>query len=228
MSVQTIDIAGLYIAEQGRLKRLVRRLVENRSTADDLVQQAFEKLLRTVEYGNPENCPAYLTSTVRNLALNHIYGVEGKVRNRGLELNIFGELTDELRLLGGATFMDGVQTKTLNGLTDGKKAIGIPDTQINLGAEWDTPFITGLTLTGRAIYTDSQYASIDNTQSIPDWTRFDLGARYTFNWQNGKPLTIRASIENVFDKSYWAAASTNFGLARGAPRTFLVSTTLDF
>ncbi len=157
-----------------------------------------------------------------------IYGLNGEVRNRGLELNVFGEVADDVRLLGGVTFMDGVQTKTAGGALDGKKAVGVPDVQLNLGAEWDTPFAEGLTLTGRAIHTASQYASANNTQSIPDWTRFDLGARYEYVRENGKPITVRASVENVFDKSYWAAASSNFGLARGAPRTFLVSTSFDF
>lgn len=72
MSVHAIDIADLYTSEQGRLRHLVRRLVGNRAAADDLVQQAFEKLLRVADGGNIENCPAYLSSTVKNLALNHL------------------------------------------------------------------------------------------------------------------------------------------------------------
>lgn len=160
--------------------------------------------------------------------VTNIYGVDGEVRNRGVELNVFGEVTRGLRVLGGVAFMDGVQTKTVNGTNDGKKAIGIPDIQLNLGAEWDAPFLDGLAFWGRLIHTASQYASADNSQSIPDWTRADLGVRYTFDRGDGQPVTIRASVENVFDKSYWAAASSNFGLARGAPRTFRVSTTFDF
>lgn len=158
----------------------------------------------------------------------NVFGLDGEIRNRGIELNVFGEVTDDLRLLGGVAFMDGVQTKTLNGTNDGKKAVGIPDVQLNIGTEWDMPFVDGLTLTGRVVHTASQYVSNDNRQDIPDWTRVDLGARYTYERDNGKPITLRASIENVFDKSYWAAASSSFGLARGAPRTFLLSTTFDF
>jgi len=156
------------------------------------------------------------------------YGVNGQTRNRGVELNAFGELTHTVRLLGGVTFMDGVQTKTANGTNNGKKAIGIPDVQLNVGAEWDTPFLKGMTLTGRMIYTSKQYYSADNTQSIPDWTRFDVGARYTFERANGKPVTVRASVENVFNKNYWTSASSSYGLTRSAPRTYLVSATFDF
>ncbi|GGF58249.1 TonB dependent/Ligand-Gated channel TonB [Azorhizobium oxalatiphilum] len=164
---------------------------------------------------------------ILNAATNY-YDVDGEVRNRGIELNVFGALTDELRILGGVTFMDGVQTKTAGGTYNGKAAVGIPDIQLNIGAEWDLPFVKGLTLTGRYIYTSSQYASVDNLQSIPDWNRTDVGARYVFDRADGKPVTIRANVENVFNESYWAAASSSFGLARGAPRTYLISTTFDF
>jgi iron complex outermembrane receptor protein len=186
------------------------------------VKVDFGRVTTTLSAFQIEQPSGYLNPTTNS------YGINGEIRNRGVELNVFGQVTDQLRLLGGAAFMDGVQTKTPDGSTDGMSAVGIPDVQVNLGAEWDTPFIEGLTLTGRVIYTSSQYASVNNTQSIPDWTRFDLGARYTFLRDNGKPVTIRAGVENVFDKSYWAAASSIFGLARGAPRTFLVSATFDF
>ena len=65
----------------------------------------------------------------------------------------------------------------------------------------------GLTFTGRVIYTGSQYANIAKPGRLPEWTRVDIGARYTFTspW-NGKPIVIRANIENVFNEAYWASA----------------------
>lgn len=166
-------------------------------------------------------------SGLLNSATNR-YSVDGEQRNRGIEFNVYGEAIEGVRVLGGVVFMEGKQTKSATVANNGKTAIGVPDVQLNLGAEWDMPFLRGLTLTGRWVYTSSQYVSADNSQSIPSWTRIDLGARYTFNRADGKPITIRASVENVLDKDYWAAASSSFGLARGAPRTYLVSTTFDF
>ncbi len=166
--------------------------------------------------------PSGLTDTATNT-----YRVDGEQRNRGLELNAFGEVARGVRLLGGVTFMKGVQTRTANGLFDGNKAIGVPTTQFNLGGEWDVPSADGLTLTGRLIYTSSQYYNTANTQSIPAWTRVDVGARYRTR-VGGLPTTVRAGIENLADRNYWAAASSSFGLARGAPRTFLLSATFDF
>ncbi|WP_319797410.1 TonB-dependent receptor [Nitrobacter sp.] len=154
--------------------------------------------------------------------------VDGEQRNRGVEINAFGEVAQGLRVLGGVMFIDGRQVKTANAINDGKKAIGVPDMQVNLGAEWDTPFIAGLTLSGRVIYTGAQYIIADNTQSIPDWTRVDLGARYTFTGPQNKPVTVRFDVLNVANANEWASVYLGGAITTGAPRTFLLSTAFNF
>jgi iron complex outermembrane receptor protein len=111
-------------------------------------------------------------------------------------------------------------------VNEGHTAVGVPKVQLNFAAEWDTPFVEGLTLSGRVIYTSSQYLNAANTQEIPSWTRFDIGARYSFEVHD-TPITIRASVENVLDKSYWSSTSRET-LYLGPPRTFLLSTTFQF
>jgi iron complex outermembrane receptor protein len=157
------------------------------------------------------------------LALN------GEQRNRGLELNAYGELMPGIRLLSGVTFLDARQTKTARGALDGERAHGAPRVRVVVGGEWDTPFIDGLTLTGRVAYTSDQV--INNALpgiTIPSWTTVDLGARYTFAapW-NAKPVTLRFNVDNIFNKSYWKTAEGNYMYA-GEPRTFRVSTTFSF
>ena len=56
----------------------------------------------------------------------------------------------------------------------GNKPVGVPDIQANLWAEWDTPWLEVFTLTGGAIYTDSQYVNQANTQKLDSWPPFDL------------------------------------------------------
>ncbi|MEH3147671.1 MAG: TonB-dependent receptor [Methylobacterium frigidaeris] len=157
------------------------------------------------------------------------FSVSGLQRNRGLELSVFGEPVAGMRLLGGVTFIDGRLVRTVNRQFDGNVAPGVPDVAFNLYGEYDMPpwLAPGLTLTGRAIYTSGQFYNQANTQSVPDWTRFDAGLRYTFEGASGRPVVVRAIVENVFDNSYWASAARGF-LAVGAPRTFIVSATVDF
>jgi iron complex outermembrane recepter protein len=158
--------------------------------------------------------------------LTSLYAVNGEQRTRGIELNTFGEIADRVRLLGGIVFMDGKQTKSVNGNYDGNQVTGTPHTQMNLGAEWDVPAVQGLTLTGRVIYTSSQYADLANLQSVPSWTRYDAGARYQTRLSN-IPTTFRLNVQNLFNKSYWAAAVDGY-LVQSMPRIVMLSATFDF
>lgn len=160
------------------------------------------------------------------------YGAFGEQRNRGLEFSIYGEPVRGLRLLGGVTLLDAKQSKTITGATDGKDAIGVPREQLNLGAEWDVAGVRGLALNARVIHTGKQYANAANTQQLPAWTRLDVGARYLMDIGSGRALTLRARVDNLLNKSYWASAggaspSDNY-LVMGAPRTFVVSGSIDF
>ncbi|SCW45397.1 iron complex outermembrane recepter protein [Rhizobium mongolense subsp. loessense] len=151
----------------------------------------------------------------------------GEQRNRGVELSIFGEVTPEVRVLGGVTFIHGELTKTNSATTQGNTPIGVPSVQVNVGAEWDTPFMPGLTLAGNVIHTDEQFVNTANTQKIPSWTRLDLGARYHTEI-NEKPVTFRAEVENVFDLDYWSGVASFGTISQGAPLTVKVSMTTDF
>jgi len=159
---------------------------------------------------------------------NNVFSVDGEQVNKGLEMNLFGEPVDGLRLLAGATFMHTELGNTSAGLTDGNRAAGVPRFQYNLGADWDIPGIEGAALSGRMLRTGGEYVNAENTLSIPSWTRVDLGARYGFK-ADGKYITLRANVENVANKAYWASASTaNNYLTQGEPRTLKVSATVEF
>jgi iron complex outermembrane receptor protein len=170
-------------------------------------------------------------SLLTNVANNTQY-LGGEQVNQGLELNFFGEVSPGLRVLGGAMFLNAVLTQTQGGQTDGWIAPNVPGAQFNLAGEWDTPFIRGLTLSGRVIYTGTQY--IDTTwprRSLPEWTRFDIGVRYIIAdaaSPTGGPVGLRFNVENLFDANYWGGGSGATRLYLGNPRTFRVALTADF
>ena len=114
---------------------------------------------------------------------------------------------------------------------DGKKAIGAPNTQANLGLEWDINAVYGLTLEGDLSFTSAQYADDANTQKVPDWSTLGLGARYVMDLWDDQLLTLRGRLENVTDENYWASAGGFPGagyLTIGAPRSLSISATIDF
>lgn len=154
------------------------------------------------------------------------YRVSGEQRNRGIELNVFGEVASGVRLLGGGAYSQGKLVKTEGDAFNGNTAIGVPDWQVSLGSEWDPAFAQGLTLTARVIHTSKQYVNEANTLSIPSATRFDIGARYQAVL-NDTPVTLRANIENLFDRDFWNTSNEGY-IYLGTPRTVLLSATVDF
>lgn len=155
----------------------------------------------------------------------HVYGLDGLQRNRGIEFTTFGQLTRQVRLLGGATFFDARQDQTAGGANDDNFAVGVPRVQSTIGAEWDVPSISGLTLTSRGIYTGKTYLDAANQQSAPSWVRLDLGARYSFE-VNNVPLTVRATVQNVANRRYWEANPSGY-VGAGAPLTTWLSLSAD-
>ncbi|MDN4060207.1 TonB-dependent receptor [Massilia sp. YIM B02769] len=172
----------------------------------------------------------FTTGQPQAYILGDTFGTFGEQRNRGVELSVFGLPTKGLRLLGGATLLDTKQRDTLGGATDGLEAIGVPEIQVNLGADWDVPGVPGLSLNARALYTSTQFADIGNTQKVPAWSRLDIGASWATRVMD-RDVTLRARVDNVTDKNYWASSGGYplYGyLVAGAPRTLAVSATVDF
>ena len=180
------------------------------------------KIANTLSFYQIRQPSTYVTT---NNAGQLFMSMDGEQRNRGIEWMIFGELNEDTRILGGISYGEAKVIKT-NGSNEGKEAFGSPRWQANLGVEWDTPWNKNLTLSTRMIYTGRQYMDSANTMKLPSSTIFDLGARYKTKI-NGTPVTFRASIENIFDKEYWAGCRTDSVLFTGTGRTFKLSATFD-
>lgn len=167
--------------------------------------------------------------TKPSLALiNNIQSYDGKQKNRGIEWNAFGQTSENLRLLGGITYMQGelVRVATASSTTTGNTPYGIPKWQVNAGVEWDTPWNKDLTLSLRAVYTGTQYLNNSNADKLPSWIRYDFGTRYKTT-VNNVPVTYRLTVENLFDKHHWSGAFSDNFVTLGGPRTFKLSATFQ-
>jgi len=154
---------------------------------------------------------------------------DGEKRVRGLEWNTFGQVTRGVRLLGGVAYTQGRQTKTAGGLYDGNVAVGAPRWQANIGAEWDTPWLHGLTFSTRLSANSSQYLDAANTQKTPGWGVVDIGARYATTI-SGRDVVFRLNANNVFDRYYYSGAfsDTTPIATLGQGRILMASATVDF
>lgn len=158
-----------------------------------------------------------------------VFDVSGSQRHQGIELSVFGQPVESVRVIGGLTVLDPKMKRTGNPAIDGNDPVGVPQFQINVNVEWDVPFLPGLTLDGRVVHTGKQFIDVNNAFTIPSWTRLDLGARYAFELA-GTDVAFRARVDNVTNKGYWASAGgfpgSNY-LVLGNPRTLMLSLSLD-
>lgn len=157
------------------------------------------------------------------------YADGGEKRVRGVEWNTFGEISQGVRVLGGVTYTQGTQVKTSYGRYNGNTAVGAPRWQVNTGVEWDTPWVPGLTLTGRVQATSRQYADSANNIEIPGWGQVDLGARYATK-VNGRDVVLRLNVNNVFNKYYYAGifSDTTPIATLGPARSVMASAAITF
>jgi iron complex outermembrane receptor protein len=132
---------------------------------------------------------------------------DGKQVNRGVEISVAGKLTEDITLVGGATYVDAKVKKSSTAAQNGNKPRGTPDFTAKLYGEYSLPFVKGLALTGGVYYVGSVYGDDANTFKIKDYTTGDLGLRYTTAWL-GPETTLRLAVVNVTNERYWIASDT--------------------
>jgi iron complex outermembrane receptor protein len=172
----------------------------------------------------------FTTDKPRAVNNNGVVEQSGEDQHQGVEFTMYGMATDDVKLLGGVTWLDAEQKDTGSETIDGNRVIGVAEWQATVGAEWEIPTVAGLAVDGRVNYTGSRYADAANTLKVDDWTTMDIGARYLLQLGN-QDLTLRARVNNVFDRDYWASVGGYEGqgyLVLGAPRTVTLSATMDF
>lgn len=174
---------------------------------------------------------AFSTSKPRSIVnAQQWFEQSGKDRHQGLELSFFGQLNSSVKVLGGITTLHAKQKNTHNVATEGKQVIGVPRWQANLGLTWDIPQIEGLSLDTQVIATGARYADAENQIRVPGWARWDIGASYQTKLAD-TPVTLRATVENVANKSYWASVGgypNNGYLVVSQPRNLMFSVSAEF
>ncbi|WP_276817695.1 TonB-dependent siderophore receptor [Nitrosomonas europaea] len=150
------------------------------------------------------------------------YVQDGLQVHNGVELVLTGKVTDNLTIMGGGTLMDINVEKANNPALEGKKPINAASRMGKIYAEYALPWIPGLSLTGGIYYTGERYGNTTNTDKIPSYTLYDIGARYTTRVLD-KALTVRLNVINLTGKDYWQNDYT-----LGVPRTVAFSASMMF
>lgn len=163
-----------------------------------------------------------ISKPVPGLAADGRFDLIGRVRHRGLELSLAGQLTDGLSVVAGLTRLEARLSGELvdSGLI-GPIAVGRPEVNAQVNLTWRVPGIESLTFDGSMIFTGPEQGDGANELQTSAFATFNVGLRYGTRIGD-TPITIRARVTNLFNRFAWTANSAEL-LFYNTPRSFALS-----
>ncbi|MEO7578770.1 MAG: TonB-dependent siderophore receptor [Massilia sp.] len=156
------------------------------------------------------------------------YVRNGTATHRGLELSAQGHASRALALSLSLMALNTRQDGTGQADHDGKRVTDVPAFKSTAWAEYSLAEVPGLKVNAGWQYAGKKAFDAANTVFVPGYHLFDLGAAYALR-VGGVNATLRARVDNVFDKFFWRDVTPALGgyLIPGAPRTFRLTAQFD-
>jgi iron complex outermembrane receptor protein len=154
---------------------------------------------------------------------------QGQEVHTGVELNLAGRVTENLRLTASANAIRARAENTGVPAYEGHQVVNVPRWRTALYADYSLPFAPGLAVLGGWRYASANVATPDGAHRVPAYHVFDAGLRYATS-VSGHALTFRLNVDNVFNHFYWRDTGTSGGdryLFPGMPRLARLSITYD-
>jgi catecholate siderophore receptor len=131
---------------------------------------------------------------------------------RGLELQLVGNLTDQLSLNASYTYLDGTELgRFVDGNAANRDLAQLPANKLTLWGDWT---VTSAWRIGMGVvYQDEQYTSLSNAVTLPAFTRVDAAVF----WDVSDDLSLQLNVENVLDENYYPAAHNDNNITTGRP-----------
>ncbi|HFK5505572.1 TonB-dependent siderophore receptor [Elizabethkingia anophelis] len=159
----------------------------------------------------------------------------GKMRSRGIELDITGNPSKNLSLIGGISYNNSVYLDTPDnfGYVENQRIVRTPATTANLSAFYTLPkYIKGLKIGASFYYIGDRLAGWNDTKAtnnsrngvsriftLKDYTTFALSMGY--DW---KKFSIQAKVNNLFDTVNYNVHE-NYSVNPIAPRNYYFTLT---
>jgi iron complex outermembrane receptor protein len=155
------------------------------------------------------------------------YRTAGKVRSRGVEVDVTGKLSDSWSMIGSYGYTDArvVEDPLLAGLA-------LQNVALNTGSLY-LVYDFGTSLPGRlrvgagGHYVGNRPGDANNSFILPSYAVADVFATYETRYEN-LPVIYQLNVKNLFDKVYYPSASNVLNVAVGDARRVSLSATVKF
>ncbi|MBR1133549.1 TonB-dependent siderophore receptor [Bradyrhizobium iriomotense] len=157
----------------------------------------------------------------------NVYTAAGKVRSRGLEIDVTGRLTDNWSMIGSYGYTDARVTEDPTYSGKRLQNAAMNTASLYLVYDFGTALPGQLRVGGGARYVGDRPGDALNTFMLPSYVVADMFATYETKYQ-ALPVIYQLNVKNLFDTVYYTSAQNNLGVAIGDARRVSLSATVKF
>lgn len=149
----------------------------------------------------------------------------GRARSQGVDLQLSGQLTDAVRVIGALAYIDAEVTKGDQAIPAGSRVLGVAKRSASLLGvyEFQDGWLRGSDAGAALTYVGDRSGEAGGSFELPAYHTVDLLAHY----KASDELTLGLNLNNLFDEKYYERSYSNYWVNPGEPRNFTVSLTLN-
>jgi iron complex outermembrane receptor protein len=151
----------------------------------------------------------------------------GKVRSRGIEVDLTGKITDSVSMIGSYSYDDArvVEDPLLKG--NALQNVALNTGSLYMVYDFRDSLPGRLRVGAGGHYVGSRAGDAANTFILPSYAVADAFASYETKYQNF-PVTYQLNVKNIFDKVYYPSAVSSLFIAVADARRVSLSASLKF
>lgn len=156
----------------------------------------------------------------------------GEARSQGFDVQVSGQVSDALRVIGAYAWIDAEVTKD-NSLPIGSRLLGVPRHNASLLGiyEFQNGWLKGSDVGAAITHVGERLGEVRSAKQLATRDNFDLPSYTTVDLLAHYPLSERArlgvNLNNIFDEKYYERSYSAMWVAPGAPRNLTFNLSLD-
>ena len=149
----------------------------------------------------------------------------GEARSQGFDLQLSGQVTDALRVIGAFAYIDAEVTEGDTNLPAGSRLLGVAKRSGSLLAvyEFQDGWLRGSDVGAAYTYVGDRSGESGSDFQLPSYQTLDLLAHYRVN----ERLKLGAQLNNLFDEKYYERSYSSLWVMPGEPRNLSFNLSLD-
>ncbi|CAI1827473.1 Ferric hydroxamate uptake [Serratia quinivorans] len=179
---------------------------------------------------------AWFDITKRNVMVSELVNGEtvtrtaGRVRSQGVELDVAGNITDSLSLIGSYAYTDARVVDDPDNKGKEMTNVARHTASLFLTQDLGSPGLysgDNLRMGAGARYVGRRPGDAANSFNLDNYTVADAFAAYIMP-VNGYRVKWQLNVKNLFDKTYYPSSGGNLRVAVGEPREVVLRASVDF